>query len=175
MQLIRRLPKRGFNSLFGEPFQVVNVGSLNRFEKDSHVGPEELKAAGLVTSAKRPVKILGDGTLSEILTIKAHAVSGSAKKKIEALGAKFVYLVKPEVVSEARAARAARDLAKAIRSKKPEAAKPQEKPAKVKKPEAAKPQEKPAKAENAEAEKTQKQPPAKGQEKDERHEKEEKP
>jgi ribosomal protein L18E len=193
MPLVRRLPKRGFNSLFGESFQVVNVESLNRFEKDASVGPQELKDAGLVSSAKRPIKILGDGALSKVLTVKAHAVSESARKKIEASGAKFVYLVKPEVVSEARAARAARELAKVIRSKKPEAAKPQEKPVKAEKPGAAKTHEKPVKAEKPGAAKTHEKPvnpvkpeaskeqkiqtqePAKGHEKAEGQEKKEKP
>ena len=95
MPLIRRLPKRGFNALFNEHMQVVNVQSLNRFEKNAAVGPQELKSAGLVASAKRPVKILGDGNLTKALTVKAHAFSESAKKKIESIGAVCQYLREP--------------------------------------------------------------------------------
>ena len=45
MQLVRRIPKRGFNVPFKNSFQIVNVESLNRFKENSIVGPKELKAA----------------------------------------------------------------------------------------------------------------------------------
>lgn len=89
MPLIRRIPKRGFNSLFRDAYQVVNVESLNRFDANSTIGPAELKKAGLIGSTQEPIKILGTGKLNKILTIKAHKASGSAKKLIEAAGAKL--------------------------------------------------------------------------------------
>jgi large subunit ribosomal protein L15 len=92
MPLIRRLPKRGFNSKFRKAYQVVNVGELNRFESNSAIGPDELKKAGLIGSVKDEIKILGDGKLEKTLTIKAHKFSESAKKLIEAAGAKMELL-----------------------------------------------------------------------------------
>lgn len=92
MALIRRLPKRGFNSKFGKDFDVVNLESLNRFHANSVVGPEELKAAGLIGSTYGTIKILGGGKLTKVLTLKAHKVSGSAKKAIEASGSKIEYI-----------------------------------------------------------------------------------
>jgi large subunit ribosomal protein L15 len=92
MPLMRRIPKRGFNSLFRNAYQIVNVGSLNRFEANSSVGPEELKRAGLIGSVSESIKILGDGKLEKPLTIKAHKFSGSAMKLIEAAGAKIELL-----------------------------------------------------------------------------------
>jgi large subunit ribosomal protein L15 len=89
MPLIRRIPKRGFNSMFRDAYQVVNVESLNRFDANSTVGPAELKKAGLIGSTQEPIKILGTGKLEKILTIKAHKASGSAKKLITAAGAKL--------------------------------------------------------------------------------------
>jgi large subunit ribosomal protein L15 len=89
MPLMRRIPKRGFNSMFRDAYQVVNVQSLNRFGANSTVGPAELKKAGLIGSVKEPIKILGTGKLEKILTVKAHKASGSAKKLIEAAGAKL--------------------------------------------------------------------------------------
>jgi len=94
MQLIRRVPKRGFNSRFKVEYQVVSVESLNRFEKDSTVGPAELKKAGLIGSDKKLVKILGDGKINKALTVKAHKFSESAKKMLEAAGAKIEILIK---------------------------------------------------------------------------------
>jgi large subunit ribosomal protein L15 len=89
MQLVRRIPKRGFNAPFSNEYQVVNVESLNRFRENSTVGPKELKSAGLIGSEIERIKILGDGELKKIITIKAHKISDSAKKKIESAGAKI--------------------------------------------------------------------------------------
>lgn len=92
MPLMRRLPKRGFNSMFRKAYQVVNVESLNRFALNAAIGPAELKEAGLIGSVIEPVKILGNGKLDKALTIRAHKFSGSARKLIEAAGAKMEIL-----------------------------------------------------------------------------------
>jgi len=92
MPLIRRVPKRGFTSPFHTTFQVVNIGSLERFEKGAVIGPAELKKAGLITSEQRPVKILGNGNLTKALTIKAHKISASAAQAIDKAGAKVELL-----------------------------------------------------------------------------------
>ena len=94
MPLIRRIPKRGFNALFKSGYQVINIESLNRFDNNSVVGPNEFKNAGLIGSTKEPIKILGTGKPSKTLTIKAHKYSGSAKKALEAAGSKLEYLTK---------------------------------------------------------------------------------
>lgn len=84
MPLIRRIPKRGFKSLDRVEYQVVNVRDLERVEGD--VSPETLKAAGLIGSLRRPVKVLGEGEVSKKLTVTAHRFSKSAQSKIEAAG-----------------------------------------------------------------------------------------
>ena len=89
MPLIRRIPKRGFNSKFRDAYQVINIESPNRFDANATIGPAEYKQAGLIGSTKEPVKILGTGKLEKVLTIKAHKASDSAKKLIEAAGAKL--------------------------------------------------------------------------------------
>jgi len=92
MQLVRRIPKRGFNAPFPTDYQVVNVESLNRFRENSTIGPKELKSAGLIGSEMERIKILGDGELKKAITIKAHRITDSAKKKLDAAGAKFEVL-----------------------------------------------------------------------------------
>lgn len=84
MPLHRRIPKRGFHNFNRVEYQVVNVGQLEGLSGD--VGPEALRAAGLIRSLRRPVKILGDGEVSSAVNVTAHAFSGSAAKKIEAAG-----------------------------------------------------------------------------------------
>lgn len=87
MPLIRRIPKRGFrHTAFDIPFRIVNISDLNSFFKAKDlVSPESLREKGLLPK-NVSVKILGDGELAIALTVKAHAFSGSAKKKIEASG-----------------------------------------------------------------------------------------
>ena len=88
MSLIRRLPKRGFTSKFREPYQIVNVESLNKFKDEAIVGEEELLAKGLIKNKRSNIKILGEGKLNKNLTVKAAAFSTGAKKKIEDAGGK---------------------------------------------------------------------------------------
>jgi len=84
MPLQRRIPKRGFKNRNRIEYQVVNVGDLHIVDGDAT--PEGLKAAGLVRSLRRPVKILGNGEIAVAVTCSVHAVSASARKKIEAAG-----------------------------------------------------------------------------------------
>ena len=88
MPLIKGLPKlRGFTNIFRTEYQVVNLGALGRLpESVSEVTPEVLVRHGLVRSAKRPVKVLGQGELARALKIKASKFSASARAKIEAAG-----------------------------------------------------------------------------------------
>jgi len=68
---------------------AVNVGRLDVFEAGATVDPEALVARGLVkNNANRgwPVKILAGGEIDRALTVRVHAVSASARAKIEAAG-----------------------------------------------------------------------------------------
>jgi large subunit ribosomal protein L15 len=84
MPLIRRIPKRGFKSLNRVEYQVVNVRDLERVEGE--VSPETLKAAGLIRSLSKPVKVLGVGEVARKVAVSAHKFSASAQAKIEAAG-----------------------------------------------------------------------------------------
>jgi large subunit ribosomal protein L15 len=86
MRLIRRIPKRGFKNISRREFLAVNISSLNVFEAGTVVTPELFQGVGLANGVFDGIKILGVGTLSKKLTVKAHAFSASAKAKIEAAG-----------------------------------------------------------------------------------------
>ena len=88
MPLQRRLPKRGFHNPFRIEMSVVNLGQLESFPAGVEVTPESLSQRGLLTGKQRRVKILGEGSLSKALTVKAHGFSAKAKEKIEAAGGK---------------------------------------------------------------------------------------
>ena len=93
MPLQRRLPKRGFHNPFKEVAAVVNLGQLEVFAAGSEVTPKLMLERGLVRGRDKRVKILGDGSLTKALTIKAHGFSSKAKEKIEASGGKAELIV----------------------------------------------------------------------------------
>jgi large subunit ribosomal protein L15 len=86
MPIQRRMPKRGFINPFRRELEVVNLRDLAKFEKGEVVGPAEFEARRLVRSAKNGVKVLAVGELPHALTVKAHAFSAAARRKIEAAG-----------------------------------------------------------------------------------------
>ena len=94
MPLYRRLPKRGFLPYGGKTeYAIVNLKSLAAFGADAVVDPDALVKAGLIKNAERGrVKVLADGDVAHALTVRAHAVSGPAKTKIEAKGGRVEVL-----------------------------------------------------------------------------------
>ena len=86
MPLKRRVPKRGFTNIFRTEYRTVNVDRLNEIPAGSEVTPESLQKMGLLRKGERPVKILGNGTLTIALTVRAHKYTGSAAQKIQAAG-----------------------------------------------------------------------------------------
>jgi large subunit ribosomal protein L15 len=87
MPLQRRVPKKkGFTPRNREEWAVVNVARLSqRFDAGTTVTPDALVQAGLVRK-RLPVKVLGGGDIDRPLTVQAHAVSATARQKIEQAG-----------------------------------------------------------------------------------------
>ena len=92
MPLFRRLPRRGFsNYRHKKHVNVVNVGELERrCSSGDVVGPERLVELGLLRNLTLPVKVLGNGSITKKLEVRAHQVSRAAKEKIEAAGGSVV-------------------------------------------------------------------------------------
>ena len=88
MPLYRRVPKRGFNNIFGAEYAEVNVERLEAFEDGAVVNAQALLEARIIRKELDGVKILGVGELTKKLTVKAAKFSGTAKEKIEAVGGK---------------------------------------------------------------------------------------
>ena len=88
MPLARRIPKRGFNNIFAKPLEEINVSALERFDACSEVDAAALLAAGVLSKCEYGFKVLGNGSLTKAVTVKASAFSESAKQKIEAVGGK---------------------------------------------------------------------------------------
>ena len=86
MPLYRRIPKRGFTNRNTLEIVGINVCALEAFEDGSEVTVATLIEAGIVKNPRDGVKILGNGSLTKKLNVKANAFSEGAKEKIEALG-----------------------------------------------------------------------------------------
>ena len=87
LPLMKALPMlRGFTNIFRVEYQEVNLERLHSFSSDVAVNPTTLKEFGIIKSNKKPVKILGRGTLQGPLNVTAHKFSKSAQAAIEAAG-----------------------------------------------------------------------------------------
>ena len=87
MPLQRRLPKFGFKNLFRKEYKAVNLDALEAFVEKTGIVAIDVQT--LINAGLAPknslIKVLGNGTLTKKLDVKAHAFSGSAKTAIEAL------------------------------------------------------------------------------------------
>ena len=94
MPLQRRLPKRGFTNIHATEVESINLKDL------VGLGPEVsapvLLKLGIMRNPKARLKILGMGDLAEAITVRAHAVSEGARRKIEAAGGRVEVIVIPK-------------------------------------------------------------------------------
>ncbi len=87
MPLHRRLPKRGFKNIHRDVIAIVNVADLNdRFESGIIIDELTLRNSGLVKGYVDKVKVLGNGEVTKVFSIKNCLVSKTAKEKIETAG-----------------------------------------------------------------------------------------
>ena len=88
MPLQRRLPKFGFTNIKRVEYKAINLSTLEELAAKNNLTEvtfETLVQAGFV-SANDKVKILGNGTISRALAVKANAFSKTAEAAIVAAG-----------------------------------------------------------------------------------------
>ncbi len=91
MPIQRRLPKFGFTNPNKVVFKVLNLDDLTKLVEEystAEINPEFLKKHGFM-SKKDILKVLGRGEISSAVAVSAHAMSASAKEKIEKAGGSF--------------------------------------------------------------------------------------
>jgi len=95
MPLYRRVPYRGFtNARFRTDYTIINVDKLECFADGDEVSLDVILERGLVSLNTRLLKVLGDGTLSRKLTVRAQKFSKSAAEKIRQAGGEIILLDK---------------------------------------------------------------------------------
>lgn len=90
MPLQRRTPKRGFsNAPFKKEYAIVNLDDINKIvDEVDIITPEVLIQKGIIKKLNDGLKVLGNGDISKAITIKTHAISKTARQKIESKGGK---------------------------------------------------------------------------------------
>lgn len=88
MPLQMRLPKRGFKNPNRKVYVPINLGRLqsiaDKFGLDA-IDPESL-AKNNIVGKNDLIKVLGTGELTSKISVKAHAISATAKDAIEKAG-----------------------------------------------------------------------------------------
>jgi large subunit ribosomal protein L15 len=92
MPLHRRLPKRGFNNIFANRYNELNLGRVQSaidaglLDAKQPITVDVLKEAGLIRRTKDGVRLLGHGELKSKLAFEVTGASGGAIKAVEAAG-----------------------------------------------------------------------------------------
>ena len=96
LPLVLRLPyMRGFTNNFRTEYVPINLDRIDAAKSLDDVNPTSLVESGIVNKQGSLSKILGDGEISRALTVSAHAVSKSARAKIEAAGGTITIIPLP--------------------------------------------------------------------------------
>lgn len=109
MPLHMRLPKRGFNNIFGKDYAEVNLGMIQKLvdakllDGKGVIDHATLKAAGLARGGKDGVRLLGKGAFSAKLKFLVSGVSAGAKAAVEKAGGSVEVI---EVIAAADKAKA---------------------------------------------------------------------
>ncbi len=86
MPLYRRLPKRGFTNTFKKQYEIVNLKDLARHPDVTEFTPAVLAELGMVKGRHTGVKVLAEGDVERVITVRAHKFSAQAAEKIRAAG-----------------------------------------------------------------------------------------
>jgi large subunit ribosomal protein L15 len=83
----------------------VNVRDLDRFDDGAEVTPESLVEKKVIKNTRTDVKLLANGEIKKKLTVRVHAISATAREKIEAAGG-TVDLLRPPKPKRTKPAKA---------------------------------------------------------------------
>ena len=91
-RMFQKMPTRGFTrTAFLKRLDVINLGQISAlFQEGEEVSLSTLREKGWISGPSYGIKVLGDGELSHKVTIRAQAMSASAREKCEKAGATVV-------------------------------------------------------------------------------------
>lgn len=152
MPIHRRLPKRGFNNIFANDFNEVNIGRIQSaidkgtLDAKKPVTVEALLASGVIRRIKDGVRLLGKGEIKAKVAFEITGASAGAVKAVEKAGGSVSIVALPkreakpkEDTSKKSSGSEKKTTAKAAAPKKETKPKAPAKKAAAKKPAAKKP------------------------------------
>ncbi len=96
MPLHMRMPKRGFNNIFGTDFAEINLGRIQKAIEDKKLDASVkidsaiLLKAGVVGKSRDGVRLLGKGELTTKIEIEVAGASKAAVEAVEKAGGSVV-------------------------------------------------------------------------------------
>ena len=105
LPIYRRLPKRGFHNHFRKEYAPVNIGALDaaitsgKIDGAQAITEATLYAAGLASSDRHGMRLLGGGRISSAVTITVSGASATAKAAVEQAGGSITTPVAPKANS----------------------------------------------------------------------------
>jgi large subunit ribosomal protein L15 len=106
MPLHMRMPKRGFNNIFGRDFAEVNIGRLQkaiddkRLDASGKITEEVLRKAGLAHKSRDGIRLLGKGAIAAKIEIEVAGVSAGARQAVENAGGNVTATFKKKVAAD---------------------------------------------------------------------------
>ncbi|EQA43946.1 ribosomal protein L15 [Leptospira broomii serovar Hurstbridge str. 5399] len=86
MPIHRRIPKRGFTSIFHTTFFPINLRDIEKSGLTGNIDAKNMVESKILDKETTLFKILGTGEIKKAVHIVADSVSKSAKEKIEKAG-----------------------------------------------------------------------------------------
>jgi len=109
LPIYRRLPKRGFHSLFRKEYATVNLGRLEaaivagKLDAGVEITEAMLEAAGLVRIGKAAgVRLLADGEITRPVRMTLSGASVAARAAVEKAGGSVTTTVAPREPAAAK-------------------------------------------------------------------------
>jgi large subunit ribosomal protein L15 len=116
--LYRRLPKRGFKSMFPDNTAIINLSHLQKFHDNKRIdisAPVDLKllqGKKIINKKYIKLKILGDGDLKSKINLTVNFASKQAQNKIEKAGGTLNILKKYQAKAKPKKASATLNILK---------------------------------------------------------------
>lgn len=97
MPIIRRLPKRGFNSINRIEFNIINLTDLDRFVKagkldQKKITKQDLLVQGIIKKPYLPLKLLAKGEFTFPAVIEVDFASKRAIEAVAKIGGQVIVL-----------------------------------------------------------------------------------
>jgi len=106
MPLHRRMPKRGFKTMFPKDYAELNIGRLQeaiddgRIDIKSPITEDMLLENGIVSKSKDGVRLLGKGAIKAKIDISVAGATASAIEAVKKAGGKVTVLAPAPVKEE---------------------------------------------------------------------------